>query len=1088
MGKPPRFSTDLCIAVLASSAAAAAAAELPLTTNAEGRVAFGDGQLCVVFDPASSLPSEIDVDGETLFVEDGFGSVEIALMGAPDGATCGFEAEGRSVERVSDDTVRGILTVGSWRIEGYVQLVPEERAVRRWFSFEWTGAEDVKFSGLTVRMGMFPCRTGKGSYILPGFFAENRWPRSAWREGVTRDAMFGSESPVIAEDGDGRSVLACVDCLRPYSDRSQHQVTERAGGLSISVQTRMCGVAHPGRPQMVGDFWLKFDRCGAEESLRRMHSWHRLVGHLPPSDRPAWVRDLVLYSTHPYGRGMYEPGGFPHAREYIPFIDALGANAIWLRPVEHAGMYGPDEMYRLQDGIGTDADHLAYVRDAHIRGIRVLRDAVMHGGKTSNRRTREHPEWVCLKEDGSQQDTFWAYDYLWPSWVEYFSAYIEAMTRKYELDGWRLDVPKGSRFPNWNPGIPYERASYAQHQGGIAQMRAIRAAMKKANPDSCTLAEANPSYCSVLNDAIYDQNLCHAYFHWLNDHPVEDVARWLSQWLEDQKNSFVPDTVWMRYPESHDAYPCDEIWGRSAANALMALCAWIDGFPLVMNESEDGAFEAYRRIFSIRRTLPELTRGSADYLSVKAPPGVFACRRSLPDSESVIFVNLNGHRVSDEGLDLPPFGYKVIRTRGPSVESCMGGVAERPFANKSGNGRTEFSVELRDMTNGLVRASYRIKEERSAAGTHYHVADFGGIDPAKVRLVVRMPDCGRWYAHCAEGSFESPFLVRHPRMDTFVSRYKDRLLDGARRWDSRQHPFGFTREHAAVGGVDGDSAYECFGFAPDADVMLWDRLGDETGLAVSVSGTNAAAYSVTCTKLPTANALRERDPGTGDARLTPAMGGWLYDDGILRLRIRRTGAIAGMWGKGEDGAWREIMRSFGARGRSPDAPDTPRQIWGGRDPDAREQAFSPSPYARFLREGDGALRLFFDGGEVRGIERNSGRMPKPISTRTSFSLGGGSYEMVLLSHFDAERYGKDDWSVELVAGLPDDVKSGNVAASSVFTGCVPWKTVRDKDALRFVYHSPGSPDFITPTNRWCGVSLRLDKLVATPDVKDKCEK
>ena len=1051
----------------------AEAGELPLLMDSAGCAVFGDARLRVTFDSAVSMPSSISVDGEELISPDGGRSVDIALwkpvadmLGVP-------PLKGGGVERICDDTVRGLVTAGPWRIEGFVQLLPEQRAVRRWFSFEWTGTNQIMFSAMDVNMGMFGCANDKGLYILPRHFRDNRRPRSVWEAGSVHPAFLGGESHVVAENGAGWSVLACVDCLQPYSDRSRHYVKEMESGIALSVRAGMCGIAHPGRSQTVGDFWLMFRRGGAEAALRSMHAWHRIVGHLPPKDRPEWVRDLVLYSTHPKGRCQAEPGGFRHAQEYLPYIDALGANAVWLRPVEHRSCYVPDEMYRLQDGLGTEADHLAYVRDAHSRGLKVWRDAVMHGGKSDNRRSREHPEWICRKEDGSQQASFWAYDFRWQSWIEYFADYIEWSTRKYELDGWRMDVPSGSRFPNWNVEIPYDRASYACHQGGIAQMCAIRAAMKRVNPDSCTLAEANPSYCSVLCDAIYDQYLCHAYFHWFNDHPVADVVNWLSQWLEDQRNAYVPGTVWMRYPESHDAYPCVGVYGRAAANALMAFCAWIEGFPLVMEESEDGAFEAYRRIFAVRRALPELTRGDADYLSVKAPPGVFACRRSLADAESIVYVNFNGHRVSDCGLDLPPFGYAVVRTRGASVVSCLGDDVKTPFATKCGNGRTGFVAELRDLTNGIVRAGYRIEKEDTADGCRYWVSDLGGCDPARVRLVVRLPDVGRWYAHSAEGSFENPFLVRHPEMASYP--LYDRWLNGAVRWDSQFHPFGFTREHAAVGGVDGDVAYECFGFGPESIVKLWDRLGSEQGLAVSVSGTNMAALAVTCVARPAADALLPRDAGTGDVRLTASMGGWQYDDGKLRLRIMRTGALVGAWRKEPDDTWREVLGMLEVVCRKPDAPKIPNEVWGGRDPDTNEQAFSPSPRARFLRNPDGTLRLMFEGGQVRGVSQNGGVMAKPVSTVTTYSFdeSNGSVDLKMCFSCEGREYGKDDWSVKLQAELPEGVDSQEALSGVVFTGMKPCKTIREKNFVSYVYHDSEGPVFSPPGNSWHGITYRI---------------
>ena len=474
----------------------------------------------------------------------------------------------------------------------------------------------------------------------------------------------------------------------------------------------------------------------------------------------------------------------------------------------------------------------------------------------------------------------------------------------------------------------------------------------------------------------------------------------------------------------------------------------------------------------MRRALPELRRGNAEYLSAKAPPGVFACRRTLPDAESTVYVNFNGHRVTDGVIDLPPFGYTVVRTKGPPVAECLGNRARRPLETPCGNGRTGVSAELRDMANRLVDKPFRIEEERVDGGTRYRVVDFGGCKPSRVRLVLRMPDVGRWYAHSAEGTFESPFLVRHPNIDEYY-RY-DRWLDGAVRWDSDFHPFGFTREHAAVGGVSGSVAHECFDFGPGANVRLWDRLGSEPGLAVSIAGTNAAAFSVTCVSRPAAEALAPRDAGTGDPRLSPAMGGWLYDDGRLRLRIRRTGAIAGLWRKDASGAWREELRSLGVRGRSPDAPKTPRHVWGGRDPDARDQAFSPSPCARFARGEDGTLMLSFDGGQVRGITQNSGGMPKPLRTETvyAFAPQGGFAWFELRFSCDA-RYGKGDWNVdihgELAGGAdPDDLFSG-----LTFTGWKPVRTVREKNIIRYVYHDQDGPVFAPPRNWRHGIACRF---------------
>ena len=1059
--------------VLGGIAGVLSAAELPLGVNANGETVFGDARLQVTFDRATASPKLLTTGCETLLEAD-------PEMPAP--VTIGRwnpwlerkrveKTTGLGVRRVSDDTVCGSLMYGSWRLDGFLQLHPDKLAVRRWYAFTWTGTNRVDFFNLWLSFGMAPCAPGKGLYHFPWEFPPTRYARGDGKNSLTRPSQWG-DAPTVAETGTGWGVLVAWDSLQPYSDRGQTGVTERERGLSLFARTSMCGYALPGKTQRAGDAWIVFRRGNAAETLAHMHDWHRLVGHLPPEGRPESVKSLALYATHPKGRGMSEPGGFPHAQEYLPFVAALGINTIWLRPVEHKSGYCPDEMYELQEGVGTPADHLAYVRDAHRRGLKVWRDAVMHGGKTDNRRSKEHPEWVCLKPDGKQADTYWAYDFNWPTWVKYFGDYVEWTTRKYEIDGWRMDVPTGSRFPNWNPKVPYDRASYAQNQGGIAQMRSIRAAARRANPNAVTLAEANPSPCSVTCDTIHDQLLCHGYFHWFNDHPAEEVVGHLCRWLDDQRKSFVPGTVWMRYPESHDAYPCDKVWGRAGANALLALCAWMEGFPLVMNESEDGAFETYRRILAIRRALKELNDGTPDYLSEPAPPGVFACRRDNGETASVFYVNFNGFRVQAGGFDLPPFGFAIRRVKGPSVEEALGNALERPFAPNRSQGPADVVAELRDATNGLVAAGVTVERTETADGVRFRVTDFGGREPKGLKLVLRLPPVSRWFAHAAEGSFESPYLVRHPNIDRY-HRHGE-WLDGAVVWDSRYHPFGFTREHAAVGGVDGETAWECADFGSSATVRLLNRLGAEPCFAVSVSGEDAAAFDVTCRKTSAAAALAARDAGTGDPRLTAAMGGWVYETEKLRLRIRRTGAVAGLWKKAPDGSWRQVMNAFGVQGRAPDAPKHIRQSWGGRDRDAKEQAFSPLPKAWFERTAEGRLRLKFESGEVRGIEQNSGVMPHGVRAFAAYDLDADDAFGLTLGFTSSGLFAKGDWTLEMLAVFPTDEQGDAVRlAPPEYAGWGPERTVRDGTRLHYVYHAPDGADFSSPRNWHQSLTTRI---------------
>lgn len=995
-------------------------AEVVPLVEGESGTTFGDGRLSAVFDAVDGWPSRFDIEGKSVIVRDScFGAPFAICREKADLEKTLPQPEFLGVRRLSDNAVRADFRCEGWRLGVIVCLFPDQRMVRRHFAFAWDGDSLTgKITRIWASVGKVRCLE-KGDFFVPGRYPPTRH-KPPYREGArltSGGGQGGGPAAVIGEGDSGFGILACLDEMSPHADRGNTVVTERNDGFALSVDYQTCGWMRRGEEQTVGDQWLVFTPGGAESSLESMPTWFAKVGQLPVADRADWLRDAVLYSTHPKGNGdelMRDRGGFRAATGYLPYLNALGVNVIWLRPVEDQWCYIPRDYYALAEGVGSENDFAEYVRVAHGLGIRVMRDAVIHGGRSdaSNPRAVAHPEWVGVREDG-KKEPYWCFDFNWPGWIDWFGEFVRHETAKYDLDGWRLDASSGSRHPNWNPEIPYERASYSQLHGAKAQVENIRRNARSEKPDAATITESHLSAFCAISDAIYDESvLAKRLFDTAMDEGPDAMVRNLRRWLHEQKLSFVPGALNMRYVDNHDTIRGEQLFGRSAATALMAALSWSGGgFPQIQNESEDGAFESFRRIFLIRAALPELRRGSADYMSVKAPSGVFACLRELERLASVVLVNFNPMRMcgnaevpgfSPIAVDLPPYGYTVVRLKGRSVADEIGEVA--PFVPardeakvpRVSDGRAvafdldvfgrKFPVvaELRDFTNGEVSVDYKLVHEKTPKGWRIRLDELSSqIGFENLKLVVRLPLAERWYARCAEGLFESPFLVRHPDYDALpgAALCGQAPRDGAMRWNSAHHPFGLVREHAAVGATFGSGAIELHEFGGDG-VRILDRIGGDAGMAVCVLGHTKESFAVGVSALGVDEALA-REPGTGDARLRYIAGGWEFEEGSLRVRVRTNGALAGVWVR-EGVEWKRIVGEGGfftnvGTGRASNTGEWQKSC-------LQKNGFEVP--ARMSRKADGRIALEFVNGELRGDGRHASRMARPVRVDTKYVFGG----------------------------------------------------------------------------------------------------
>ncbi len=612
---------------------------------------FANAQLSLTLDKATGAWTELSVDGQPV-ASSPSDRQSFDLRQEEDWLTGSRSHSPRllSATQEGEDGLAVAVELGSWRIDFTYRLPAEGTLLSRSVALKWNGSDPTKLKGFwmaTPRCTM----SADGYYFLPGNYPPARREASSFTEGRQR-ATGRSLAPVIAQLTPRRSVLWITDALSPDADRGSATVKEHAGGVTVSQAFDSQAVVRPGDTQRIGEACMWVLPTDGEGALLRIHDWMRQKGHVPPADRPEWLRRAILYSFHPggtIGSNFKDLGGFEPATDLLDDIRELGANAIWIMPIEDAGVYHPRDYYKFQEGLGTEQEYRALVAHAHELEMHVLQDCVPHGGRNDYPRAKEHPEWLAYNEDGSTLD-YWCYDFNWPTWRQYMARVARHYVTQFGVDGFRVDAVGGSRIPNWNPDIPYGRASFARLQGGLNMLRSLREAVKEDKPEvGGLLAEVEGSAYGAVSDAVYDFTGCYTVYHDLRKLPPAEFVARLRRWLHEQQFSEVPDLLRLRHIESHDSLRSELCYGLKPQRALMALEAWIHGIPLIYHEMEAASSAFWLpRILELRTSIPELNGGAADYLCVQAPPGVFACLRSDGDRVSVVLINFSGDRVEGE--------------------------------------------------------------------------------------------------------------------------------------------------------------------------------------------------------------------------------------------------------------------------------------------------------------------------------------------------------------------------------------------------------------------------------------------------------
>lgn len=404
---------------------------------------------------------------------------------------------------------------------------------------------------------------------------------------------------------------------------------------------------------------------------------------------PAWTRDAVVYNIFPdsFAAGKrLAPNGAPPCRggtvrgvtENLDYIASLGFNCIYLNPIFAARSYhryDTLDYYRIDPHMGAEDDLRDLVRRAHALGIRVILDGVF------NHVSSDHPFFRDVLEKG-RASRYYSCFYALPetprmpaagelpgytcfSYVadmpktntadpflrQYFCDIGAYWVRKFDVDGWRLDVAnelddgflrafrasvKAAKSDALIVGEVWENA--AHYLGGdmldSAMNYDFRRYCRRFFAEQTVDAETFDTNVSTLL-LRYNENALFAQLNLLDSH---DVSRFLSLCGGKTERMELAVLLQMTFPGMPCVFYGDEkgLCGESEPEYRRPM-AWDASSPLE---------EVYRRMIALRKAHPALRYGS--FHTELACGGVYRYSRVWNGTKITVAMNLGAEPVKAE--------------------------------------------------------------------------------------------------------------------------------------------------------------------------------------------------------------------------------------------------------------------------------------------------------------------------------------------------------------------------------------------------------------------------------------------------------
>lgn len=175
-------------------------------------------------------------------------------------------------------------------------------------------------------------------------------------------------------------------------------------------------------------------------------------------DNPFWYKDAIIYELHV--KAFYDSNGdgigdFKGLTEKLDYLEELGVTAIWLLPFYPSPLkddgYDIADYFGVHPNYGTLKDFREFIREAHIRGIRVITELVVN-------HTSDQHAWF-QRARKAKPGSVWRDFYVWSDTPKkYRDARI--IFKDFETSNWEWDHVARAyywhRFYSHQPDLNYD--------------------------------------------------------------------------------------------------------------------------------------------------------------------------------------------------------------------------------------------------------------------------------------------------------------------------------------------------------------------------------------------------------------------------------------------------------------------------------------------------------------------------------------------------------------------------------------------------------------------------------------------------------